>query len=141
MYERSNKKYSLIVYRHVDIWNCCVFLKFLWLLHTVSLRKWVKSLKCERKIYMYMYISSRKLWLDHNWPPSCLQTFPVFPNTTNSRKSVTGQQRMLTPIWHLILPLIFFTGPGPVLYFSIELLIFNTARYHHMSPTCHAHRF
>lgn len=51
---------------------------------------------------------------------------------------MTGQQKMLTPLWHLVLPLI-FSSPcfsAPFLYFSFGPLILNTVRYQHMSSIC-----
>lgn len=49
----------------------------------------------------------------------------------------TGQQRIITPAWHLILPVI-FRVPCLLfsrLYYSFGLSIMSTVRYHHMSKT------
>lgn len=66
--------------------------------------------------------------------------FVRFPDYDKEHTAgVTGQQRMLTNPWHLILPLISVEVricSAPVLYFSFVLLILNTDRYPNISFTC-----
>lgn len=61
----------------------------------------------------------------------------VFPDYDKEHMAgVTGQQRMLDPQWHLILPLIFLEGSCLLCscsVFSFGLLILNNVCYHHMS--------
>lgn len=70
----------------------------------------------------------------------CVLTISISPMLNTLLKELfraTGQQRIITPAWHLILPVI-FRVPCLLfsrLYYSFGLSIMSTVRYHHMSKT------
>lgn len=70
---------------------------------------------------------------------NCLRIFFHFPDYHKEHTAgLTGQQRMLTPPWHLILPLLFVKFSvcyAPVLNCPFGLLILNTE--HHVITEYH----